>query len=120
MIVVLGKKSFSGAFPGPKGLSGPKRVIFVINNDKKLTKRRPPPIMVALGVIMIEAATRNQNEGEIPPRKKGLTLIFDFDGTIADTLAAIVRLANRYNKALGIPPLDQTDIEAMRGMLSRP
>ena len=68
---------------------------------------------------MIEAATRKQNEGEIPPRKKGLTLIFDFDGTIADTLAAIVRLANRYNKALGILPLDQTDIEAMRGMSSR-
>ena len=68
---------------------------------------------------MIEAAARNQNEGGFPPRKNGLTLIFDFDGTIADTLAAIVRLANKYNEALGIPPLDQTEIEAMRGMSSR-
>ncbi len=51
--------------------------------------------------------------------KKDLTLIFDFDGTIADTMAAIVRLANKYNATLGIPPLDQDEIEAMRGMSSR-
>ena len=68
---------------------------------------------------MDKAATRYENDRRNPGKKKDLTLIFDFDGTIADTLAAIVRLANKYNEDLGIPPLDQDEIEAMRGMSSR-
>jgi phosphoglycolate phosphatase len=68
---------------------------------------------------MIEAMAPNENAGGTPSRRKDMTVIFDFDGTIADTLAAIVRLANKYNADLGIPPLDQDEIEAMRGMSSR-
>jgi len=60
-----------------------------------------------------------ENQKGSPRKKSDLTLIFDFDGTIADTLAAIVRLANKYNETLGIPPLDLDEIEAMRGMSSR-
>jgi HAD superfamily hydrolase (TIGR01549 family) len=62
---------------------------------------------------------KKDDEAGAPSRKTGLTLIFDFDGTIADTMVAIVRLANKYNATLGIPPLDQDEIEAMRGMSSR-
>ncbi|MBN1938056.1 MAG: HAD-IA family hydrolase [Candidatus Aminicenantes bacterium] len=70
---------------------------------------------------MIDISTQSERANETSPeaRKKGLTLIFDFDGTIADTMAAIVRLANKYNATLGIPPLDRDEIEAMRGMSSR-
>jgi phosphoglycolate phosphatase len=50
---------------------------------------------------------------------RDLTLIFDFDGTIADTLAAVIKLANRHHAELGIPPLGDEDIEALRGMTSR-
>ncbi|MCC7296610.1 MAG: HAD-IA family hydrolase [Acidobacteria bacterium] len=68
---------------------------------------------------MTKDMARHREEGTDASRRKALTLIFDFDGTIADTLAAIVRLADKYNEDLGIPPLDRTEIEAMRGMSSR-
>jgi len=68
---------------------------------------------------MIENVDVNEARGGSRPPKRDLTVIFDFDGTIADTLAAIVRLANKYNADLGIPPLDREEIEAMRGMSSR-
>lgn len=68
---------------------------------------------------MIESTAGIERKDGSPDRRRDLTVIFDFDGTIADTLAAIVRLANKYNAALGIPPLDSDEIEAMRGMSSR-
>lgn len=49
----------------------------------------------------------------IPPY---MSLIFDFDGTIADTLSAIVRLVNEHAKELNIKPLAETDIDELRGM----
>jgi HAD superfamily hydrolase (TIGR01662 family) len=49
----------------------------------------------------------------IPPY---LSLIFDFDGTIADTLSAIVRLVNEHAKEINIKPLDETDVDELRGM----
>ncbi len=51
-----------------------------------------------------DRTARHREEGTDASWRKALTLIFDFDGTIADTLAAIVRLADKYNEDLGIPP----------------
>jgi phosphoglycolate phosphatase len=62
---------------------------------------------------------RPESDGSRSLDGRDLTLIFDFDGTIADTLAAIVRLANRHHVELGIPRLDEAEVEAMRGMPSR-
>jgi beta-phosphoglucomutase-like phosphatase (HAD superfamily) len=62
---------------------------------------------------------RPEAGGAHPRDGRDLTLIFDFDGTIADTLAAVVRLANRHHEELGIPRLDEAEVEAMRGMTSR-
>ena len=45
-----------------------------------------------------------------------LSLIFDFDGTIADTLSAIVRLVNEHAKEINIKPLAETDVDELRGM----
>jgi phosphoglycolate phosphatase len=45
-----------------------------------------------------------------------LTLIFDFDGTIADTLSAIIRLVNEHAKEFNIKPLAETDVDELRGM----
>jgi len=44
------------------------------------------------------------------------TLIFDFDGTIADTLSAIVRLVNEHAFEFNIKPLADKDVEELRGM----
>jgi len=49
----------------------------------------------------------------IPPY---LSLIFDFDGTIADTLSAIIRLVNEHAKEFNIRPLAETDVDELRGM----
>jgi phosphoglycolate phosphatase len=49
----------------------------------------------------------------IPPY---LSLIFDFDGTIADTLSAIIRLVNEHAKEINIKPLAETDVDELRGM----
>jgi phosphoglycolate phosphatase len=43
-------------------------------------------------------------------------LIFDFDGTIANTLSAIVRLVNDHAHEYNIQPLGEKDVEALRGM----
>jgi len=45
-----------------------------------------------------------------------LTLIFDFDGTIADTLSAIIRLVNEHAEEFNIKPLAETDVDELRGM----
>lgn len=42
------------------------------------------------------------------------TLIFDFDGTIADTLAAIVRITNRLAPDYGFPPTTPERLEYLR------
>lgn len=44
------------------------------------------------------------------------TLIFDFDGTIADTLSAIIRLVNEHASEFNIEPLADKDVEELRGM----
>ena len=44
------------------------------------------------------------------------TLIFDFDGTIADTLSAIVRLVNEHADEYHIRPLADSDVDELRGM----
>ncbi len=49
----------------------------------------------------------------IPPY---MSLIFDFDGTIADTLSAIIRLVNEHAKEFNIKPLAETDVDELRGM----
>ena len=43
-------------------------------------------------------------------------LIFDFDGTLADTLSAIIKIINGHALEYHIKPLGETDVEAMRGM----
>jgi phosphoglycolate phosphatase len=44
------------------------------------------------------------------------TLIFDFDGTIADTLSAIIRLVNEHADEYHIRPLEDGDVDELRGM----
>ena len=55
---------------------------------------------------------------EIPLEKKLRygTLIFDFDGTIADTLSAIIRLVNEHADEYHIRPLEERDVDELRGM----
>ncbi|MCX6562573.1 MAG: HAD-IA family hydrolase [Candidatus Aminicenantes bacterium] len=65
-----------------------------MTTEKKQTKTRP-------------AAPKTPNY---------LTLIFDFDGTIADTLAAIIRMINDHADELRIRPLADEDVEELRGM----
>jgi len=45
-------------------------------------------------------------------------LIFDFDGTIADTLSVIIRMVNAHADELRISPLDDDDVEELRGLSS--
>jgi len=45
-----------------------------------------------------------------------VTIIFDFDGTIADTLSAIIRLVNEHATEFNIKPLGDKDVEELRGM----
>jgi phosphoglycolate phosphatase len=52
--------------------------------------------------------------GERKPRYG--TLIFDFDGTIADTLSAIIRLVNEHASEFNIKPLVDKDVDELRGM----
>jgi phosphoglycolate phosphatase len=54
----------------------------------------------------------------VPPQGTSLclTLIFDFDGTIADTLSAIIRLVNEHAEEFHIKPLAETDVDELRGM----
>ncbi len=43
------------------------------------------------------------------------TVIFDFDGTIADTLVAVVKLFNIHANEFGFPKLKKLDVEKLRG-----
>ncbi len=49
----------------------------------------------------------------LSPRR---TLIFDFDGTIADTLSAIIHNINGHAEEFKIRPLDEKDVEDLRGL----
>lgn len=55
---------------------------------------------------------------EISPAEKPTrcTLIFDFDGTIADTLSVIIRMVNGHADEFHIRPLDDQDVEDLRGL----
>lgn len=44
------------------------------------------------------------------------TLIFDFDGTLADTFPAIIEMVNDHADEFHIQPLDEHDVEALRGL----
>jgi phosphoglycolate phosphatase len=43
-------------------------------------------------------------------------LIFDFDGTLANTLSAIIKLINGHAQEYQIKPLEDKDVENLRGM----
>ena len=51
-----------------------------------------------------------------PERASRRTLIFDFDGTLADTLSAIVRMVNDHAAEFHIRPLNDQDVENLRGL----
>jgi phosphoglycolate phosphatase len=59
-----------------------------------------------------EHNTGSQGERKLPYG----TLIFDFDGTIADTLSAIIRLVNEHASEFNIKPLVDKDVDELRGM----
>jgi HAD superfamily hydrolase (TIGR01549 family) len=44
------------------------------------------------------------------------TLIFDFDGTLADTFPAIIEMVNDHAEEFHIQPLGERDVEALRGL----
>lgn len=46
-------------------------------------------------------------------------MIFDFDGTLADTLPSIVAISNRLASEYGYQQVREEDIEALRGQRSR-
>ncbi len=46
-------------------------------------------------------------------------LIFDFDGTIADTLPSMLAIFNRIGGEYGLPKIKKTDIEKFRGISIR-
>jgi phosphoglycolate phosphatase len=52
----------------------------------------------------------------LPGLNPSRTLIFDFDGTIADTLSAIIRNINEHAEEFKIRPLDAKDVEDLRGL----
>ena len=43
-------------------------------------------------------------------------VIFDFDGTLADTLSAIIKIVNSHASEYQIAPLGEKDVENLRGM----
>ena len=43
-------------------------------------------------------------------------VIFDFDGTLADTLSAIIKLINEHSEEYHFRPLGDRDVENLRGM----
>lgn len=47
------------------------------------------------------------------------TLVFDFDGTLADTLASIINIINNHADELHIQPLSERDVDKLRGLSSR-
>lgn len=46
-------------------------------------------------------------------------VVFDFDGTIADTLDAVVQIANHLAEEFGYHPVDADEIKLLRNMSSR-
>lgn len=46
-------------------------------------------------------------------------IVFDFDGTIADTLDAIVTIANRLAPEFGFTPVSQREVESYRNLNAR-
>ncbi len=46
-------------------------------------------------------------------------IIFDFDGTLADTLEAIVKILNRLSTKFGYKPVSATDVKKMRHLDAR-
>jgi phosphoglycolate phosphatase len=65
---------------------------------------------------MSVAAIENTEGGSLAGTPHYLSIIFDFDGTIADTLSAIVGLVNDHAHEFNIKPLDDHDVEELRGM----
>jgi len=61
------------------------------------------------------AARRERGE----PKALPLTLIFDFDGTIADTLETVIRIINDHAEEFRIAPLAPADVDKIRGMTNR-
>ena len=51
--------------------------------------------------------------------EKVKVIVFDFDGTIADTGDAIVRILNRLAKEFGYKPASQEEIPQLRNLSSR-
>lgn len=47
------------------------------------------------------------------------TLLFDFDGTIADSLSAIVAITNRLAPEFGFRPTPLPEVEALKGLSAR-
>lgn len=47
------------------------------------------------------------------------TIIFDFDGTIADSFAAILRISNRLATEFGYPETRPEDVEQLKSLSSR-
>ena len=66
--------------------------------------------------IMTVAALDRNESGTLAGKPRYLSIIFDFDGTIADTLSAIVRLVNEHAHEFNIQPLEEKDVEELRGM----
>ncbi len=44
------------------------------------------------------------------------TLLFDFDGTIADTLSASITIANKYAKSWGLRQVEEQEIERLKSL----
>ncbi|MEO6508599.1 MAG: HAD hydrolase-like protein [Patescibacteria group bacterium] len=44
------------------------------------------------------------------------TILFDFDGTIADTLSACIQIANKHSKAWGFREVKDEEIESLKGL----
>ncbi|MGF1459737.1 MAG: HAD-IA family hydrolase [Leptolyngbyaceae cyanobacterium] len=47
------------------------------------------------------------------------TLLFDFDGTLADSLSAIVTITNRLSPEFGYRPTPLSEVEGLKGMTAR-
>jgi phosphoglycolate phosphatase len=61
-------------------------------------------------------AQRASFGGALPSKKNGnnMTLIFDFDGTIADSFPAVVKITNTYARENNIKPLTEQNIDVLR------
>jgi phosphoglycolate phosphatase len=57
-----------------------------------------------------------ESTAALPGLTPSRTLIFDFDGTLADTLSAIIRNINEHAEEFKIQPLNAKDVEDLRGL----